>query len=153
VDGGSSCVADSASCPAVGSTCTTKGQTCNDCKQGCGARVVCEDHDPTQSPFGCPISSRNFKENIGYLRPGDLARLHDEAMKMRLATYNYKDMYGNPFETHLGFIIEDNPQSFAVDQGHDRVDIYGYLSMAVASMQVQQKEIDDLRAQVAACKR
>jgi hypothetical protein len=137
----------------VGTWCTSKGQTCNDCTQGCGAKVVCDDHDPTAGPYGCPISSRKFKENVGYLEASDLERLHAEAMKMRLATYNYKDMYGNPYEKHLGFIIEDNPQSLAVDRGHDRVDIYGYLSMVVASMQVQEKEIQELRSKLASCKK
>jgi hypothetical protein len=146
-----SCSPDSSACAAVGSACSTKGQTCNDCKQGCGARIVCDDHDPTANPGGCPISSRKFKDNIAYLGPNELDRLRAEAMRMKLATYNYKNPYGNPEETHLGFIIEDNPQSLAVDRGHDRVDIYGYLSMILATTQVQEKEIQELRRQVAAC--
>jgi hypothetical protein len=112
---------------------------------------VCDDHDPTAGPGGCPISSAKFKEHIGYLGPNELDRLHGEAMRMKLATYNYRNMYGNPEETHLGFIIEDNPQSLAVDRGHDRVDIYGYLSMVLATTQVQEKEIQELRRQVASC--
>ncbi len=146
------CTPDAKACPAVGSACTTKGQTCNDCTQGCGAKVVCDDHDPTAGPGGCPISSAKFKENIGYLGSSDLKRLHDEAMKMKLATYNYKNMYGNPEETHLGFIIEDNPQSLAVDRGHDRVDVYGYLSMILATTQVQEREIQKLREELSSCK-
>lgn len=152
-DDAGSCVPDSKACPAVGSTCTTKGQTCNDCTRGCGVELVCDDHDPKGGTGGCPISSRKFKENIGYLQADDLARLHDEAMKVRLATYNYKNGYGTPYETHLGFIIEDQPQSLSVDRGHDRVDLYGYLSMILATTQVQQKEIEELRQKVATCKR
>ena len=34
---------------------------------------------------------------------------------------------------------------------HDRVDMYGYVSMVVAAMQVQEKEIAELRAQVESC--
>lgn len=153
VDGGSSCVADSPTCPEVGTSCTTKGQTCNDCAQSCGARIVCDDHDPKGGVGGCPISSRKFKDNIEYLGRGDLQRLHDEAMRLRLATYQYKNRYGSPDETHLGFIIEDNPQSLAVDRGHDRVDIYGYMSMLAASLQVQEQEIKELRRELASCKR
>jgi hypothetical protein len=71
---------------------------------------------------------------------------------MHLATYEYKSEYGDPTEKHLGFIIEDQPQSLSVDRGHDRVDMYGYLSMVVATMQVQDKEIRELRRDLAAAK-
>ena len=47
-----------------------------------------------------------------------------------------------------GFIIEDQPQSLSVDRGHDRVDMYGYVSMIVAAMQVQEKEIASLRKEL-----
>jgi hypothetical protein len=69
---------------------------------------------------------------------------------MHLATYNYKTTVDDPNPKHLGFIIEDNPpQSPAVDWSHDRVDLYGYLSMVVATMQVQEKEIAELRRELA----
>jgi hypothetical protein len=67
---------------------------------------------------------------------------------MHLATYNYKAQYDDPNPKHLGFIIEDNPRSPAVSWSHDRVDIYGYLSMVVATMQVQEKEIAELRREL-----
>jgi hypothetical protein len=35
-----------------------------------------------------------------------------------------------------------------VDWSHDRVDVYGYLSMVVATMQVQEAEIAELRRQL-----
>ncbi len=94
------------------------------------------------------MSSAKFKNDIQYVDQNQLEKLHDETMQVRLATYNYKGQYGDPDIKHLGFIIEDNPQSFAVDRGHDRVDIYGYLSMVVAAMQVQEKEIEELRQQL-----
>jgi hypothetical protein len=86
--------------------------------------LVCEDHDPKQG--GCPISSAKFKNDIRYLEPGDLERLRDETLKFRLTNYRYKPEFTrDPDAEHLGFIIEDNPQSPAVDRGHDRVDLYG----------------------------
>jgi hypothetical protein len=108
------------------------------------------------------MSSAKFKSDIQYVDDSQLAELHAQTMRVRLATYNYKGQYGDPDGTspalpgrgrndgvkHLGFIIEDNPESFAVDRGHDRVDIYGYLSTVVAAMQVQEKQIADLRQQV-----
>jgi hypothetical protein len=51
---------------------------------------------------------------------------------------------------HLGFIIEDMPEgSAAVLPSRDRVDLYGYTSMTVASLQHQQREIDALKAELA----
>jgi hypothetical protein len=117
----------------------------------CGATLVCDDHDP--AAFGCPVSSRAFKKDVSYLDEARLAELHDETLRMRLATYEYRSPYGDPTEKHLGFIIEDRPQSPAVDRGHDRVDMYGYLSMVVATMQVQEKEIEALRREVADARR
>lgn len=74
---------------------------------------------------------------------------------MKLATYKYK--VGDSSQ-HLGFIIEDMPNgSPAVLASRQRVDLYGYLSMAVAAIQRQQRQIDLLerrleRAEHAACK-
>jgi hypothetical protein len=48
----------------------------------------------------------------------------------------------------LGFIIEDIEPSLAVSG--DQVNLYGYLSMAVAAIQVQQREIDALRLELSA---
>jgi hypothetical protein len=38
----------------------------------------------------------------------------------------------------------------SVERGKDRVDMYGYLSMVVATMQVQDKEIRALKKELAA---
>jgi hypothetical protein len=72
-------------------------------------------------------------------------------MSTRLATYRYKRPaplgMGPDDAPHLGFIIEDMPGgSAAVLPSRDRVDLYGYTSMTVASLQHQQREIDELRA-------
>jgi hypothetical protein len=85
----------------------------------------------------------------------ELQKLHDETLSMRLATYRYKGPFIDPKDPaakHLGFIIEDQPQSLSVDRLHDRVDLYGYMSMAVATMQVQEKEIAELRKELSAVK-
>jgi hypothetical protein len=97
----------------------------------------------------CPISSRNFKDDIRYVDSAGLQELHDETLGIRIATYNYKPQVADPGPTHLGFIIEDRPpRSSAVDWSHDRVDLYGYLSMVVATMQIQEKEIAELRQEL-----
>jgi hypothetical protein len=140
-------------CPAQGTPCSTKGEACgvkNDAN--CGVTFVCDDQDP-KGPSGnmCPVSTRKYKDGINYLSDDDLMRLHDETLATRLATYRYTGPLvdpNDPSARHLGFVIEDQPQSFAVQRGRDRVDLYGYMSMAVATMQVQEKEIADLKREV-----
>ena len=99
------------------------------------------------------MSSRKYKNEIEYLDEAGLERLHDDTLRIKLATYKYNAGVANPDPTHLGFIIEDNPQSPAVDSARDRVDLYGYLSMVVATMQVQEKEIAALRKELDASRR
>jgi hypothetical protein len=137
-----------APCPSFGSTCSVAGERCG-ARGLCSSGEVCAAKDPTKTPPGCPISSRKYKDSIEYVDGAGLQELHDETIGMHLATYNYKEQYEDPNPKHLGFIIEDNPpQSPAVDWSHDRVDIYGYLSMVVATMQVQEKEITELRREL-----
>lgn len=142
-------------CDPLGSPCTGKGTTCGDPNANCGVIQVCDDHDPRGGPGGCPISTKKAKEDIGYVDAAALQRLHDETLQMRLATYRYKGPFIDPSDPnakHLGFIVEDQPRSLSVDRGHDRVDLYGYMSMAVATMQVQEKEISQLKREIAEVK-
>jgi hypothetical protein len=133
-------------CPPVGSSCTTSGETCGTRgSANCGAIEMCTDQNPA---VNCPISSRRFKDGIEYVDEARLAKLHDEAMRIRLATYNYKPEVADPKPKHLGFIIEDLAPSPAVDPGLSHVDMYGYVSMVVAAMQVQEKEIAELRQEL-----
>jgi hypothetical protein len=83
----------------------------------------------------------------------ELRALHDEALGLKLATYNYKPQVADPKPKHVGFIIEDNPESVAVDSTHSRVDLYGYVSMVVAGMQVQEKEIAELKKELETSRR
>ena len=138
---------DGGPCPAVGSSCSTMGEMCgtHDSTVACGAVEICDAHDPKAGTGGCPISSRKFKDGISYLEPAELEQLHDQTLRIRLATYNYKAAYADPTPKRLGFIIEDNPASPAVDRAHDSIEMYGYLSMVVATMQVQEKEIASLK--------
>jgi hypothetical protein len=74
-------------------------------------------------------------------------RLRRELMEVRLATYRYRS---GDDATHLGFIIEDMPtDSPAVRGSRERVDLYGYLSMVVAALQRQDKEMGALKAEIA----
>jgi len=118
----------------------------------CGVTLVCASQDP-KGPGMCPVSSRKYKDGIEYVDDTHLKELHDEALGIRLATYRYKPEVADPSTTHLGFIIEDNLRTPAVDTTHDRVDMYGYVSMVVAGMQVQEKEIAKLRSELAETRR
>jgi hypothetical protein len=131
--------------------CTDQDTTC-DPGLGCGVLLRC-----TSAPIDksmCPISSEKYKKDINYLTDSDLAKVANNVQKIKLATYYYKDQ--SPEEQkHLGFIIEDNPRSPAVFMSRDRVDLYGYASMAIATLQVQNRQIQameqelaDLRAQI-----
>jgi hypothetical protein len=130
----------------VGDTCGTPSAA------NCGVTLVCATQDP-KSGVGCPVSSRQYKDGIEYVGGAQLQQLHDEALGIRLATYRYKPQVDDPEPTHLGFILEDNAQTPAVDTKHNRVDMYGYVSMVVAAMQVQEKEIAQLREDLQAAKR
>jgi hypothetical protein len=131
-----------------GDACTTSGATCWP-GGNCGVLLVCATSDPKDSPGGCPISRASHKKDIEYLSEGELASLHDDVMAMRLASWRYKAEPEGARE-HVGFIIDDAPGSAAVAASGERVDLYGYTSMAVAAAQVQDRRIDALSRELAA---
>jgi hypothetical protein len=135
-------------CPAgaqEGGACTQSGTLC-DANLGCGANLVCASSDPTQGPGGCPISRARYKKDIEYLDDAQRQSYHEQLVRMPLASYLYKQNEGAG--PQLGFIIDDIEPSVAVSGNH--VNMYGYLSMAVAAIQVQQAQIATLRAELSA---
>lgn len=129
----------------AGDTCDSAGAMC-DPGVGCGVRLLCTDHDPTA--HGCPISRGEYKRGISYLTSERLEGVAREVQDIKLATYQYKESMGDG-KKHLGFIIDDNPTGPAVDSTRQHVDLYAYTSMLVAAVQVQAKEIESLKQQVA----
>lgn len=122
-----------------GSTVCTKDQTC------CSGQPF-----PTPTCINgtaCPISQRKHKKDIQYLSEAEEQRLKDELLGFRLATYRYKSET-DAERPHLGFIIDDVAPSPAVMSSGERVDMYGYQTMSVATLQVQAREIAELRKQV-----
>ena len=77
----------------------------------------------------------------------DRQRLSDELLGFPLATYRYKSESETDRE-HLGFIIDDIAPSPAVQPSGERVDMYGYQTMAVATLQIQARELAALRREV-----
>jgi hypothetical protein len=91
-----------------------------------------------------------MKRDIAYIGEEERRALAARTLATRLATYRYKGSDPSP---HLGFIIEDDPASPAVLATKDRVDVYAYTSMAVATLQEQARELSELRAEVAELRR
>ena len=149
------CGAAASECPAerprLGAACATPNLDCNYGQEPCqSTSFICESGTWHSKMNTCPVSTARLKKEIHYLSEAELRQISEDTQSLRLTTYRYKD--GDPAQ-HLGFIIEDAPDSHAVVQGRDRVDLYGYTSMTVATLQVQQKEVADLRREVETLRR
>lgn len=129
----------------AGKACSCLGAEC-DPDDACNRLLECATSDPTHGGL-CPISRRRYKQNIHYLGAQEVKRLHDALINFHLASYQY-NMPWAPTDTHLGFIIDDVEPSPSVAPNGDTVDLYGYTSMAVAAVQEQAREIDQLRREV-----
>jgi len=70
-------------------------------------------------------------------------------LEMPLATWQYN--WENEGE-HLGFLIDDVEGTAAVRPDGEHVDLYGYISLAVAAIQSQQAQIEALEAEIKALK-
>jgi hypothetical protein len=136
----------------VGAACAPAGAQC-DPNDECNRALVCAASDPTSGAGGCPRSRRALKRDIHYLTPEELGRYHDELLKLKLATWRYRQ---DPARERLGFIIDDldaRTGEVAVDAGGELVDLYGYASLAVATLQDQAREIAQLRKELEDLKR
>lgn len=124
-----------------GDDCAVEGEKC-DPKAGCGQLLICAKSDPKAS--GCPISKAKYKRDVQYVDSAQRQKLAAELLDTRLATYRYTAA-GPEGRRHLGFIIDDQPGGTAVDARRDMVDLYGYLSLSVATLQEQQRQIETLQ--------
>lgn len=146
------CVLDKA-CPQK-CHCPGGGTACGD--DICMPKEICCDGIPFPEPTCysgdyCPKSKREFKTDIRYLQGAELNTLHRDLMQHKVATYRYKeDGMGGP--SHLGFIIDDVAPSPSVGVSGERVNMYGYTTMAVAAVQVQQARIENLERELAEIK-
>lgn len=124
-----------------GLACSVEGSRC-DPGDGCNRLLVCANSDPRLA--GCPISSRRFKRDVRYLTDAERESCAREVGAIRLARYHYEGSE----EPRLGFVLEDDPPAVAVDRGREMVDLYGYSSLAVAALQVQERRIEALEREV-----
>jgi hypothetical protein len=89
-----------------------------------------------------------YKRGIERLDDDALGRIYDELRKIQLTTYQYKsDPVASP--RRLGFIIDDTKTPYPINADGTSVNLYGYVSMAVAAIQTQSREIEALRTEVA----
>jgi hypothetical protein len=168
---GSSCTTICEQTACCGSTCCGSGEWCDTsgstpvCR--CGSNAACTGGNQCAAPTvdvnnpcgivccsgsNCPVSLRVFKRDIQTLTPNDLDRIYAELRDLRLTTYQFKsEQLSAP--RRLGFIIDDTKSKFPVNPDGTSVDLYGYMSMAVAAIQVQSREIEALRAEVARLRR
>jgi hypothetical protein len=128
----------------VGDACSNADAFCEVPGDSCGTMLLCTDSDPAVM---CPISRASYKTGISYLDDRDVERLYSDLLTMRMARWHYS---GEPSATrpHLGFIIDDQPDSPAVAASGERVDLYGYTSMAAAAIQVQARQIETLEREI-----
>jgi hypothetical protein len=87
-----------------------------------------------------------FKQDIDYVSEQERRAYHEQLVSLPLASWHYRT--APSAAPQLGFIIEDIEPSAAVSG--DRVNMYGYLSMAVAAIQVQQDQIEALEHELRA---
>lgn len=156
--------------PCCGSTCCSAGEWCDTsaatpvCR--CGSNDACTGGNTCNAPTvnvsnpcgvvccmgaGCPVSRRAFKRDIHELDRAEIDRVAAELARIKLTTYRYKtDPAASP--RRLGFIIDDTKSSYPVNADGASVNLYGYVSMAVAAIQAQSREIEALRAELARLK-
>jgi hypothetical protein len=142
----------------LGGPCASEGSSCDphpcatgsgDCDpaSGCNGVLTCAASDPKED--GCPISQRAAKYDIQYLNDVERRVLYEKLTQIPLASWRYKNL-GPTAPQNIGFIIEDLKQSPAVQSTGERVNLYGYTTMAVAAFQVQTQQIKKLQGELVA---
>jgi hypothetical protein len=142
------CVPIAAGCSGT-PTCECMGQCVCEHAESVGCATVNDVGITCQTA----TSRRDRKRDIHYVDDAERAELAARALATPLATYQYKT--DAPDARHrLGFIIDDQPDpSFAVDDDRTHVDVYGYASLLLATVQEQHEEIEALKKRVAALER
>jgi hypothetical protein len=98
------------------------------------------------------VSRRAYKRDIQPLDRAEIDRVYAQLRDIKLTTYQYKSEPPSA-PRRLGFIIDDTKSSYPVNGDGNSVNLYGYVSMAVAAIQAQSEEIAALRAEVVQLRR
>src|ERR1041384_3759297 len=118
----------------AGESCPVEGMQC-DPKDDCNRLLICAGKDP-RAQGGCPVSRAAFKKDVVYVDAAARDQYRRQLLGLRLATWRYRE---GAARRHLGFMIDDAP-AMCVDPERDMVDLYGFTSMAVATIQAQQAQ-------------
>lgn len=101
------------------------------------------------SRVGCAGSTAKVKKHIEYLTPTEVAAAAREIRDLPLVRYRYKTQ-GDGVTPTVGIIIEDVPGASFVDHENQRVNLYSFVSATAAAYQAQAKELEGLKARLAA---
>jgi len=108
--------------------------------------------DGTSGRLRTKPSAREFKEDIVYLESADRTALAQDMLALPLASYRYKPGIDPSVPVdfrNLGFIIEDaSPKAPFVIREQKEVDLYGFASAILVTLQEQQKTIARLEREV-----
>lgn len=138
--------------PNLGTSCTEESK---ECKYHCGTdgKRICKGKVWTAAGGSpCPVSSRRAKREIKYISEGQAAAIARRTLGVKLATYRYKNPV-NGSGPQLGFILEDVGRDYSGDPAEGQVNLYGYTSMLLATVQAQQRSIDGLKRELRALRR
>jgi len=94
----------------------------------------------------CPISQRAAKKDIAYLTEAEVTALGQELLSTRLASYRYREAPTSHLQ--LGFIIDDGVPARGIAADGRHVDLYGYISSAVAALQGQARRMRSLETRL-----
>jgi len=127
-----------------------EGQPCSDRDAFCSS-VYCSERslvctDKATDLTHCPISRRQYKEQIVYVDDAAREALLSQLLELRLATYRLKGRRARGAQ--LGFIIDDGVPNVAVGSGGNRVNLYGFISLVAAAVQAQARQIEALQREV-----
>lgn len=138
--------------PNLGTPCAMNGQACTyDCEAyGVNGGRMCTGGVWTAGRNDCPVSTRRAKRDIVYLSEGEREQMARDVLRTRLATYEYTDV-ALAGRRRLGFVYEDaTTHRYARDPDISGVDLYGYTSLLLATVQTQQRQIEELQREVRA---
>ncbi|MCC7071191.1 MAG: hypothetical protein IT383_07710 [Deltaproteobacteria bacterium] len=132
----------------AGAACASADAECYLVGDGCNVHLRCTDSDPTMQPGGCPISVPSAKQDVRFLSDAEIDAALGRVLSLQLARWQYVSDPGR--HDYLGFLIDEHAPDDAVLPRGDRVDLYGYTSLAIAAVQAQQRRIDTLERELAA---
>lgn len=144
IDEGTPCRAGDASC--LDSPAVVEGAPGAPPCQLVPEHLLCRER---RSFKGCPSSTAKVKKHIEYLTPAEVSEAAREIRDLPLVRYRYKSQ-GDGVTPTVGIIIEDVPGASFVDHESQRVNLYSFVSATAAAYQAQAKELDDLKARLAA---